>query len=477
LIIYYNRAGQIVYSKAYELTNTTENSLLKESNRFFKENDLLCRFSSDRDEKRGIVPASENLFLVASRPIVKSDGMGPVLGVVLMGKLLTLDRIADLERRTHLDLTIVTSHTKNLPLGFQEAKNQLSDNAGIYVQPVNSSVVSGYAPLIDVFGYQCGILGVDVPRRVYQQGVNTTNTYTLVMIVGSIAFASTAFLILEKAFLSRVANLTKAVTKITHEEDITQRIPLRKQKSGKTNSDELSLLAKSINHMLEKIQEVTASLNAAQRFATIGELSAMIAHDLRNPLQGITLATDYLRREKTNNSEKKTRMLDIIDDDVEYCEKIVSDLLDYSREIKVFPTKTGVKTLVSSALSHIQVPEAVQINDLTQDTVELAVDKDKMVRVFDNLIKNSIDAMLEGGSLTIKSKVVGKQVRISFEDTGKGITKEDMKKLFTPLFTTKAKGMGFGLAICKRIIEAHNGTISVKSIHNKGTKFTLELPT
>ena len=106
----------------------------------------------------------------------------------------------------------------------------------------------------------------------------------------------------------------------------------------------------------------------------------------------------------------------------------------------------------------------------------LKVDSDKIKRVFINLIKNAIDAMPNGGKLTIASKQVNDVLEISFADTGTGINDEIMPKLFSPLFTTKAQGMGFGLAICKRIIEAHRGTITVKTAKGKGTTFIVTLP-
>jgi signal transduction histidine kinase len=99
-----------------------------------------------------------------------------------------------------------------------------------------------------------------------------------------------------------------------------------------------------------------------------------------------------------------------------------------------------------------------------------------MERVFVNILKNSLEAMPEGGKLTVQSKKVKDAVEVAFADTGVGIPKEALDRLFTPLFTTKARGMGFGLAICKRIIEAHGGKISVESTVGKGTTFTLIIP-
>jgi signal transduction histidine kinase len=104
------------------------------------------------------------------------------------------------------------------------------------------------------------------------------------------------------------------------------------------------------------------------------------------------------------------------------------------------------------------------------------VDKEKMKRVFVNIIKNAVAAMPKGGKLTISSRKTDDAVEISFTDTGVGMSKEVLEKLWTPFFTTKAKGLGLGLPICKRIVEAHDGKITVNSVLNKGTTFTVTVP-
>ena len=175
--------------------------------------------------------------------------------------------------------------------------------------------------------------------------------------------------------------------------------------------------------------------------------------------------------------EKGQDMLEVIEKEIEYSNKIINDLLEYSKAIKLDLKETNPKSAVTEALSHIDFPKNVQLIDLTEPTPTIKIDIDKMKRVFINLIKNAIDAMPDGGKLTITSEKANNKVKIAFADTGVGISEENLKKLFGPLFTTKAKGMGLGLAICKRIVEAHGGTISVESIINKGTAFTIIIPT
>jgi signal transduction histidine kinase len=202
----------------------------------------------------------------------------------------------------------------------------------------------------------------------------------------------------------------------------------------------------------------------------------MVGHDLRNPLTGIKNSTYFLRKKGRNISESQsTEMLDTIDKCLDYSNKIISDLLDYSREIHLDRKLYSPRLIVEECLILLVKPEKMEIINLVSDEPKIWVDPDKMRRVFINLIKNGLDAMQNVGTLTIESKEVKSGLEISFTDTGIGISNEVLPKLFTPLFTTKAKGMGFGLAICKRIIEAHGGTINVKTASGIGTTFKIIL--
>jgi signal transduction histidine kinase len=131
---------------------------------------------------------------------------------------------------------------------------------------------------------------------------------------------------------------------------------------------------------------------------------------------------------------------------------------------------------LKEALLMVQVPARIRILNCALDEPKMSVDATKVLRVFINLIKNAVDAISEEGTLEIRSTQTNGNVEFSFADTGSGISEEVVAKLFTPLFTTKAQGMGFGLAICKRVVEAHGGKISVESVVDKGTTFTVTLP-
>jgi signal transduction histidine kinase len=170
-------------------------------------------------------------------------------------------------------------------------------------------------------------------------------------------------------------------------------------------------------------------------------------------------------------------MFESIDKSIDYSNKIVNDLIDYSSELVLEVTPTTPRLLVSEALAMITVPERMQIIDKTPDSPQINVDLPKMRRAFGNVIKNAFDSMSPmGGKLTISCQDLGKDIAFVFNDTGEGMTSEIMLKIWSPLFTTKAKGMGFGLAICKRTVEAHNGKISLESQVKVGTTVRIELP-
>lgn len=240
------------------------------------------------------------------------------------------------------------------------------------------------------------------------------------------------------------------------------------------HADQLEVKVKDRTRELVDAQK---RLLKAERLAAIGELAGMVGHDLRNPLTGIAGATYYLKRNWGPKIDKKAHeMLRLIEDDIQYSNKIINDLLEYSKEITLQLTETNPKSMLTDALSHVKIPENIQVLDKTIGKPKMKIDIEKMRSAFTNIIKNAIDAMPNGGKLAIRSKKKNEYVAISFSDTGIGMKKEVMEKLWTPLFTTKAKGMGFGLPICKRIVESHGGKISVESTLGEGSTFTVTLP-
>jgi PAS domain S-box-containing protein len=234
----------------------------------------------------------------------------------------------------------------------------------------------------------------------------------------------------------------------------------------------------------EMVKERTGELNEsnrqllkAERLAAIGSVAAQVGHDLRSPLTAVRTNLFYVQNALPEKERRKLDgVLKSMDESLVHANRIIADLFDYSKKTKLKMEELDLGRVVRSALRQVSFPEYVRI--VTKPFPEALVSGDStyLVRIFQNIIFNAIDAMPKGGTLSIKMIVRKSSVVLSFADTGQGISKEDMGKLFTPFFTTKPKGTGLGLAICKRLVEAHKGTISVESQLGKGTTFALTFP-
>lgn len=243
-------------------------------------------------------------------------------------------------------------------------------------------------------------------------------------------------------------------------------------------------LAQYSAHLEELVEKRTAQLRDVERLAGIGETAAMIGHDLRNPLQGLQYIVDLqrLRFERMSPAErsrdewqKEQALFAKISDQIFYMDKIVGDLQDYARPIVPEREEIVVEKLIEDVVQSLPHTDGVRIATEVPD-LQLMADPHLMHRVLANLILNAVQAMPDGGTVTVSASTNDGSVAISVHDTGIGIPNDAKDKLFKPLFTGKAKGTGLGLAVVKRIVEAHVGQITVESQVGKGSTFTVNLP-
>jgi PAS domain S-box-containing protein len=222
-------------------------------------------------------------------------------------------------------------------------------------------------------------------------------------------------------------------------------------------------------------KKLEAQLAESQRLAAIGQFALMVGHDLRNPLQSINVAAHYLKKVNQPIDEKSKGMFEIIQKSVKYADRIVVDLSEYSKELRLEPVDTRINSIIQTAIAMSDVPSTIRAK-LSENDYAVTVDTAAIQRVFTNLIRNAIDAMPQGGDLTISAAKSKGHIQINVSDTGIGVPKQIMENLGKPLQTTKAKGLGLGLAISKRIIEAHGGSLSAETAEGKGSNFTVTLP-
>jgi two-component system NtrC family sensor kinase len=214
-----------------------------------------------------------------------------------------------------------------------------------------------------------------------------------------------------------------------------------------------------------------------ERLAVLGQLAGGIVHELRNPLGWIKGSTYFLDMALEDPAPDVKKALELLKSGVVKSERIIESLLGFARSGSPRRREVGVNKVVRETLSTIDAPDSVEVVcRLDEPMPDILADPDQLDLVFGNLVLNAIQAMPDGGKLTVASKIAGASVLISFADTGTGISEENLERIFDPLFTTKTSGMGLGLALIKMLVEEHEGRIEVESEEGEGTIFTVRLP-
>ena len=231
----------------------------------------------------------------------------------------------------------------------------------------------------------------------------------------------------------------------------------------------------------DQLVEAQDQLLRAEKLAVIGQLSGGVAHDLRNPLGAINNAVYYLKRrlgasEEAQSNPRIGQFLQVIEDEVAHSNQIITDLMGFARISPPSLSPTNLGEMIQDMLSSIEVRNNVRtVKRFDPELPEVLADPEQLRRVFINLSTNAQEAMPDGGELTISIRMVNGFAEVAFSDTGSGIPDENLKKVFDPLFTTKTKGTGLGLAVCQEIVARHNGSIAVASKPGEGSTFTVRL--
>ncbi|MFZ4592189.1 MAG: ATP-binding protein, partial [Ignavibacteria bacterium] len=248
----------------------------------------------------------------------------------------------------------------------------------------------------------------------------------------------------------------------------------------------LPYLIDKLEKAYAELQDTQEQLQSAEKLASIGQLAAGVAHEINNPLGTILLYTSLLKKEVQKNSagSQSIEDLDLITEETNRCKNIVSNLLNFARQGKLKLTEFDISDLINSILKMVRVkPEFKGISITTEceaDDTTITGDSDQLKQVFLNVINNACEALEESEVKKINIKISKEETDfiIEIKDSGAGIPKENMGKLFTPFFTTKkmGKGTGLGLAIAYGIIKMHKGDIRALSEVGQGTTFRIKLP-
>jgi signal transduction histidine kinase len=246
--------------------------------------------------------------------------------------------------------------------------------------------------------------------------------------------------------------------------------------------DEIADISYSINQMAANLKSVTKQLKDSEKLATIGATAGMVGHDIRNPLQAIIgdlflAKTDLASIPESEEKQAILESLRSIENNIDYINKIVQDLQDYARPLNPKPEDADLKLIITKLFVKNNLPDNIELSVKVEDSAEkISADPYYINRIMFNLINNAVQAMPNGGTLTVHAFRSPKDIVMTVKDTGVGIPKEIQGKMFTPMFTTKSKGQGFGLPVVKRMTESLGGTVTFESQEGKGTIFTVRLP-
>jgi PAS domain S-box-containing protein len=225
-----------------------------------------------------------------------------------------------------------------------------------------------------------------------------------------------------------------------------------------------------------EIESLRTRLQHQDRLAAIGQMAATVAHEIRNPLGGICGFAALLARD-IEDADPRARLVEKVLAGAKALERVVTDLLEFTRPLQLRVQTVPLRELVASSLTYIDTgARTIAFENRVDDRIQVTADADKLRQVLLNIVLNAVQSIAQSGLIEIRSRVVDHWIELYISDDGCGMSTEQLDQIFSPFFTTKEKGTGLGLAIAAKIIEAHGGRITVTSTPAQGSVFTIALP-
>ena len=432
------------------------------------------------------------LVLISVAPVLSEEGQ--LLGTVLTGHLFNrdytlVDRIKEVAAVDTVTIffgdlrvsTNVEDEAGDRAIGTrvsQEVFDHVLVDGEIFTGPayvVNQWYITRYEPLYNHSQQVVGMLYVGARQAAFLQLLDSLRRQVFLIAAATILLAILIAVPMAWSVSRPLSSLADATHRVS-QGDWSVR-------AAEEGYREMRTLAESFNTMVQALKDTQEQLVQKEKLASVGQLAAGVAHEINNPLGSVLLYADILRKETPEDDAQQQEDLEMIIREATRCKTIVNDLLNFSRQNEVMAQETDLNQLLAELAQEAEKQELYEsvsmVTNLDPNLRHIQADPLQLRQVFLNLMSNAAEAMPGGGTLTLTTRQGPARglVTAEVQDTGVGISEENMKKIFTPFFTTKpiGRGTGLGLAIIYGIVKMHRGQISLQSQPGKGTKFTITL--
>lgn len=341
--------------------------------------------------------------------------------------------------------------------------------------------LSAYTPIFNSDKKIIGILGIGIPEQsVFLLRNNLTKMF-IVAVFCSIILALIFGFYIGGSIVIALKELMSGIEAVI-KGDYQHRIQIHSR-------DEIGELGDFFNKMIFRLQSATKELIETQRqliqyekMAAIGKMAAVLSHELRNIFAGIEVSMYYLKNKVTQKFPELSGVTADVEKEISYANNLMANISMFSRTRQLILGPVDINVIIRDTISSFNVQDMIKNGKIAVDERLAAglplikADNVQLREVISNLVINAIQSMPGGGRLSLATRKEGNNLTIEVKDTGSGIPKENLNHLFTPFFTTKSKGLGVGLFICREIVELHHGCIKIETEINKGSTFIVILP-
>jgi len=455
IMVIVDTAGEIVFGRYYDLDTEEEMPFPDDLIGLIADNSLV--------NTSGFLVLDDLVLMYSSRHILTSLDEGPSMGSHLMAKVLD-DEFAD----------------KLSFLSRNDVQFMLSDEpqeTGLVLRTKASDYLTASKLIEDVTDTNLLSLFLRYDRSAFSKG--TSNLWGLLIYLGAfgIVFILLAHYLTDRLVLSRLSALSDNLETMVENTDLSMRLPPE-------GTDEIGLVSSNVNKLLGSLEESRAK-ELSQRDLTeeirknhysdlidsVKNISDLLNYEIVRPLNSLRNVAFVLRE------EDNLQLAEIIESSLMNADKSLYELSNLTFMGELRRTVTDVNEIIGAAVHRILMPNNITVNvESSNEFIVQQLDASKMTRVYENVIKNAVESMPGGGLLSIIVKSSENEISVSINDTGRGMSEEELGDLFQPFYTNKENAIGFGLVYARQVIEAHSGSITISSEKGKGTSVTVTIP-